>query len=69
MYVVIVAAICLIISKIVLEHYISKNDICDFDNIVGLNIIIVICSLLWFVSLPILIALGIGKLIHKGISR
>ena len=68
MYVFIVAAICLICSKIALEHYISKNDF-DFDEIVCLNILITICSLLWFVSLPILIALGIGKLIHKGISR
>ena len=69
MYVVIVTIICLIISKIALEHYISKNDICDFDTVVWLNAIIVICSMLWFVTLPILVALGIGKLIHKGISR
>lgn len=68
MYILIVAAICLICSKIALEHYISKNDF-DFDEIVGLNILIIICSMLWFVTLPILVALGIGKLIHKGISR
>ena len=69
MYIIIIAVICLILSKIALECYISKNDICDFDAIVALNIFIVICSLLWFVSLPIIILLVIGKLIHKGISR
>ena len=69
MYVVIIAAICLILSKIILEQYISKNDVCDFDTIVGLNALIIVCSLLWFVSLPIIISLVIGKLIHKGISR
>ena len=68
MYILIVAAICLICSKIALEHYISKNDF-DFDEIVGLNILITICSLIWFATLPILVFLVIGKLIHKGITR
>lgn len=69
MYIVIIAAICLILSKIILEQYILKNDVCDFDTIVGLNALIVVCSLLWFISLPIIISLVIGKLIHKGICR
>ena len=69
MYIINIAAICLIISLIILEQYIVKNGISDFDHVVRLHLLILACSLLWFISLPIIISLVIGKLIYKVIYR